>query len=244
MPAAETLHCPNCGAAVSSDSAKCQFCGAVLATVACPKCFGMMFIGEKFCSHCGALAQRTETGQASLQCPRCKRDMNSVALGKTSLLECPNCQGMWLDVETLQLICAEKEQQAAVLGMPTGKLDPPTFETSFHYIPCPVCRQIMNRFNFAQLSGVIVDVCKAHGTWFDKDELRRVIEFIRAGGMDRARARQIAQEADQRARLASSANAGIPNSIEITAANAEFPTSEFPTAAIRTLASFIGDLFK
>ena len=45
----------------------------------------------------------------------------------------------------------------------------------------------MNRVNFADCSGVIIDVCHDHGTWFDRDELRRVIEFIRAGGMDLAR---------------------------------------------------------
>jgi len=41
---------------------------------------------------------------------------------------------------------------------------------------------------FAHCSGVVVDVCKAHGTWFDKDELRRIVEFIRAGGLETARA--------------------------------------------------------
>ena len=243
MPTAETLHCPNCGAATLSDATACSFCGARLATVACPKCFGMMFIGEKFCSHCGALAQRAEQGAAPLLCPKCRTGMKSVALGKTTILECPQCQGMWLDVDTLQLICAEKEQQAAVLGMPTAPLDPPTFETKFSYVPCPVCRQIMNRFNFARLSGVIVDVCKQHGTWFDKDELRRIVEFIRAGGMDRARARQIAEEADQRARLANAANAGIPASM-LPAANAELYSQSNHANAVFDIADFLGSLWK
>jgi len=38
-----------------------------------------------------------------------------------------------------------------------------------------------------------VDVCREHGTWFDKDELRRIVEFIRAGGLEQARADQIAE---------------------------------------------------
>ncbi|PYS83711.1 MAG: hypothetical protein DMF70_06260, partial [Acidobacteria bacterium] len=33
-------------------------------------------------------------------------------------------------------------------------------------------------------SNVIVDVCKGHGTWFDRDELREIIEFIRGGGLE------------------------------------------------------------
>jgi Zn-finger nucleic acid-binding protein len=51
----------------------------------------------------------------------------------------------------------------------------------------------MNRVNFAHHSNVVVDVCKGHGTWFDRDELRRIVEFIRAGGLDSARAREVAE---------------------------------------------------
>ena len=55
------------------------------------------------------------------------------------------------------------------------------------YRPCPDCHQRMNRVNYARHSGVVLDVCKEHGLWFDKDELRRVLAFISAGGLDRAR---------------------------------------------------------
>lgn len=215
MAGAETLHCPNCGAAVSSDSSKCEFCGARLATVACPRCFGMMFVGEKFCSHCGAVAQRTETGSNPvLPCPKCKVAMKTVQVGKSSLAECPTCEGMWLDATTFQLICDEKEQQAAILGMPAETTGPATVELSFHYIPCPVCGQLMNRVNFARFSGVILDICKEHGTWFDRDELRRVVNFIRAGGLDKARARMNADEEAAHERRMNAADAGIPQGMQ------------------------------
>lgn len=48
----------------------------------------------------------------------------------------------------------------------------------------------MNRINFARCSGVIVDVCKGHGTWFDRDELREILEFIRNGGFELARQKE------------------------------------------------------
>ena len=48
----------------------------------------------------------------------------------------------------------------------------------------------MNRINFAHCSGVIVDICKGHGTWFDRDELREIVEFIRGGGMERSRQKE------------------------------------------------------
>jgi Zn-finger nucleic acid-binding protein len=57
------------------------------------------------------------------------------------------------------------------------------------YIPCVTCRQLMNRQVFARISGVIVDVCKDHGVWFDTGELEAVLEFIEAGGLEVARER-------------------------------------------------------
>ena len=57
----------------------------------------------------------------------------------------------------------------------------------------------MNRVNYARVSGVLVDICKAHGVWFDRDELRKVAEFIQSGGLDRARV-QRNEELDSEAR--------------------------------------------
>lgn len=199
---AQTLNCPMCGASARSDATKCEHCGARLATIACPSCFGMMFLGAKFCSHCGAAAARIEEAENVVRvCPRCRVDMRAVALGDSRLRECPKCEGLWADKETLQRICDDRERQAAVLGTATvipanqsGQL-----EANIRYLPCAACKKLMNRVNFARCSNVIVDVCAQHGTWFDKDELRRIVEFIRAGGMDKAREKEI-QELEQRRR--------------------------------------------
>jgi Zn-finger nucleic acid-binding protein len=51
----------------------------------------------------------------------------------------------------------------------------------------------MNRVNYAKRSGVVLDVCKDHGIWFDKDELRRVLAFIAGGGLERARELELEQ---------------------------------------------------
>jgi Zn-finger nucleic acid-binding protein len=48
----------------------------------------------------------------------------------------------------------------------------------------------MNRINFAGCSGVILDWCKEHGTWFDQKELQQVVTFIRAGGLKKSRDRE------------------------------------------------------
>ncbi len=52
----EALNCPNCGAAVSSDSAQCQFCTSRLKMMACPSCLGLMFSDSKHCPSCGEKA--------------------------------------------------------------------------------------------------------------------------------------------------------------------------------------------
>jgi Zn-finger nucleic acid-binding protein len=59
----------------------------------------------------------------------------------------------------------------------------------------------MNRVNFANCSHVVVDVCKQHGTWFDRDELRRIVEFIRAGGLESTRAKEMADLEERRRQL-------------------------------------------
>ena len=190
----DTLTCPMCGAPTSSDALKCDHCGARLAKVACPSCFAMMFEGAKFCSHCGAQLQRVEAdGEKPELCPRCRTTMEKAALGATTVRECPKCEGLWVDSTSLARICSEREQQAAAIGLVQPHQPAGAIELQVHYLPCPVCQKLMNRVNFAGYSNVIVDVCKSHGTWFDCDELRRIVEFIQSGGLDTARQRETAE---------------------------------------------------
>ena len=121
--------------------------------------------------------------------------MQTVTIGGTTLRECPKCSGLWVDTTTLESICAERERQAAVLGISAGEIASGNgaIEEQVRYLPCPECRKLMNRVNFSGYSNVVVDVCKNHGTWFDRDELRRVIEFIRSGGLDLARHQELAE---------------------------------------------------
>jgi Zn-finger nucleic acid-binding protein len=154
----------------------------------------MMFIGSRHCPHCGAAAAQATTAELSvLNCPRCKSEMSSITLGAVAMRECERCVGLWVEVAAFEKICADREQQSAVLGaalpapahqLPSGDLD------KIRYVPCPQCGQLMNRINFARCSGVIVDVCKGHGTWFDRDELSGIVQFIRGGGLEVSRQKE------------------------------------------------------
>jgi Zn-finger nucleic acid-binding protein len=124
-------------------------------------------------------------------------------VGSVTLDECTRCGGLWVDSRSFRRICEETEEQTMVLTA-----DPPreaTLDVSrpTRYWPCPECRRLMHRQNFARVSGVIVDTCKGHGVWFNEGELRRIVEFIRDGGLERARAREKADLEDARARLRS-----------------------------------------
>jgi Zn-finger nucleic acid-binding protein len=160
-----------------------------------------MFIGSKHCQRCGATAAVPEVKAAKdRKCPRCQSDMVSVTIGAAGVLECERCLGLWLDVPSFEKICADREQQSAVLGAASHA--GAAHETSkVNYVPCPECSQLMNRINFARCSGVIVDFCKQHGTWFDRDELSRIVEFIRGGGLNASRAKEKIEIAEQRDQL-------------------------------------------
>jgi len=202
---AETLNCPMCGAAASTDATTCIYCGARLATCQCPQCFGMMFRGSRHCPRCGALAGERECAstEAALNCPRCRVPLAPVTLGATQVSECSQCDGLWVDIASFEEICRDREQQSALLGTAqfTSTVKNVNDRSRVRYVPCPECGQLMNRVNFARCSGVVVDVCKGHGTWFDRDELAEIIGFIRAGGLDEARAREKAQLEETRRSL-------------------------------------------
>src|SRR5512133_1168 len=241
MPA-ETLNCPMCGASASTDAPRCEHCGARLATVACPSCFGMMFVGQKFCSHCGVEAIRAEVEENRiLRCPRCRTGMEASVVGVVSLQECSKCEGLWADADSLEKLCADREKQAAVLGSatPLPENEGLSLERNIRYVPCPECKKLMNRVNFAKCSHIVVDVCKEHGTWFDKDELRRVIEFIRGGGLEQARAREIAELEEERRQTKT---ARITSSWSPPIIGTE-PSSDFRDEGIFAIAKAIRSLF-
>jgi Zn-finger nucleic acid-binding protein len=152
----------------------------------------MMFIGSKHCPHCGAAATQATAAELSvLKCPRCKVDMAAVTIGAAPMRECERCSGLWVEVAIFEKICVHREQQSSVLGAASRLPAHPTAEEEkIRYVPCPQCGQLMNRINFARCSGVVVDVCKGHGTWFDRDELREIVEFISGGGLEVSRQKE------------------------------------------------------
>jgi Zn-finger nucleic acid-binding protein len=199
----EALNCPNCGAAVSSDKTQCEFCRSRLKTVGCGSCLGLMFMGSKFCGHCGARAVAAEmvSEENAGDCPRCKIKLHTIQIGSVNVRECEKCSGFWSGIQTFESICTDQDQQSAVLSFIGEKGKEKLPQAAINYVPCPDCKELMNRSNFARSSGVIIDLCKQHGVWFDADELPKIINFINSGGMARAREKEKIAIADERSRL-------------------------------------------
>lgn len=190
---ARVIRCSGCGASAPMDAPQCPYCHAQLATVACPSCFALAPLAASHCPCCGsALAPRQSPTPDGASCPACAKPMTAARVGDLEVRECRACGGLWLDRAVFEQLGTSRERQGALLGAlpapdkPQGaKLEP------VQYRPCPACQQRMNRVNYARRSGVVLDVCKEHGIWFDKDELRRVLAFIAEGGLDRARKLEI-----------------------------------------------------
>jgi Zn-finger nucleic acid-binding protein len=159
-----------------------------------------MFAGAAFCEKCGARRVRVEAEGTAAKCPGCRNLLQQVSIGPTEMLECGRCDGVWVDAEVFEQLCADKAAQTAVLHR-AAERQSTTPAGPVKYRPCPRCGKMMNRVNFGKLSGAVVDVCKGHGTFLDPGELHQIVAFIQEGGLDRARARQIEELREEHKRL-------------------------------------------
>jgi Zn-finger nucleic acid-binding protein len=195
--------CPACGAPADPKAGACVYCKALLQPVRCPWCFEWTDAAAQGCSRCGSAAVPPAAGDKPLSCPTCRNAgmLSTRALGGARLAGCMTCGGVWAGVESFKRLCEDRATQTAYLGKGSVVEQPKQSDPSREeilYRPCPVCADLMNRFNFAGCSGVILDACKPHGVWFDADELRRIVEFIRSGGLDVARRLETESLEDER----------------------------------------------
>lgn len=138
-------------------------------------------------------------------CPAC--DARPALLrqqGEHESFRCTRCGGFWVPAATLAALARRADEFRLPPDDAEAALRRPGTAGPVRYRPCPGCGELMNRQNYARVSGVVVDECRAHGTWFDAEELHRVLDFIRAGGFDKKRAREVEEfrERERKARLA------------------------------------------
>ena len=195
--------CGACGALLTEGAQRCEYCRSAVIrasdgpSLICPECYARNLDGCRFCTACGvSFAPSPVPGEAlELPCPCCGALMPVREVGRIAVNECLGCHGLWVpdghfDALVQRAIDAQARRTAAdppaqprVQGANPGA-------TRVTYRRCPACEVIMNRHNFQRRSGVIIDVCKPHGTWLDADELEQIGGFIRSGGLATAQLRE------------------------------------------------------
>ncbi|MCA8959396.1 MAG: zf-TFIIB domain-containing protein [Planctomycetes bacterium] len=252
-------HCSSCGGHLENDAKSCGFCGSEVAAVdrnlgpICPHCYSRMLKGASFCSSCG-VAIRAETlhsGATELDCPRCRTPMMKRRVHHGSFAECFDCGGIWLGDEFFEGIVQERDREAvgaAIVAQSKHDLSGSLPEIDqVRYVPCPVCQQLMNRKNFAEISGVIIDWCKGHGYWFDAFELEQILAFVSSGGLDRSRTRQLDQarrRAEAAAKRAASSAPDMSGSVLIEGFEPRRDIGPSGAEILESVIEFIGGLFK
>ncbi len=58
----------------------------------------------------------------------------------------------------------------------------------------------MNRKQFATGSGIVIDVCRDHGTFFDGGELAAIVDYVVGGGLERSAKKDALQARQDRLR--------------------------------------------
>ena len=195
-----------CSGPVAANARVCPRCDVKLESVRCAHCFALQHTGARKCAHCGHdLELEPLLDPTDAPCPSCDRLLEAIPGSPHGIHECAGCGGLFLDHTTLARITEDREKGGPILA--TQPFEVPRakhVDTVIRYVKCPLCHQAMNRANFGRKSGVIVDVCKSHGTWFDAGELTSAIEFVANGGLDGTRRRE-REDADQSARDKNSA---------------------------------------
>jgi len=195
------MKCGRCGGPLAADASKCGYCDGEITleerrlSDVCPKCFARLLAGARFCMECGVeiAPQALRAVAVGAACPRCRGGLRSRSIGAESFVECTACAGLWVGQEVLERICAKTDLQElvgqALRGVPPSRPVDPSEGRA--YLPCPTCTDLMVRRNFGGSSGVLVDVCRGHGVWLDHRELERILEFVRKGGLLKAREQEV-----------------------------------------------------
>jgi len=86
---------------------------------------------------------------------------------------CTGCEGIWLDSGELELLLENEVEREKLLK--SLREDPGHSEKKHR---CPVCNKKMVKVYVGGEKEVLIDKCKKnHGLWFDKGELRSVVEL-------------------------------------------------------------------
>lgn len=243
---AERVQCPACGGSILVGIRACPYCRSTVGTRRCAVCLAWNIADAAHCQSCGRpLGAQAETEAASsYPCPRCELALVAREYAETSVEECDHCGGLFLTPAMMERVVAARDISTGLrLALPKRQAKR---EVTVTYIHCPVCRKLMNRQAFGRISGVVVDVCKMHGVWFDAGELAEVIRFVEKGGLEQARKRELDELAERERRLrvqAAAVERGEGLGVEAGPLGLRWAEGTKPEASVELL-GFIADLWR
>jgi Zn-finger nucleic acid-binding protein len=243
---AERVQCPACGGSILVGVRACPYCRSTLATRRCSSCLAWNLADAAHCQGCGRLlaAEQATTTPSSYACPRCGYQLVAREYAETSVDECDGCGGLFLAPAMMDRVVAARDLSTGLrLALPKREAKR---EAAVKYLHCPVCSKLMNREAFGRISGVVVDVCKIHGAWFDAGELAAVIQFVEKGGLERARKRELEEIAARERRLREkelALDSGKSLGFEAGGVRLQLTEAESPQTPLEFL-RFIADLWR
>ena len=133
----------------------------------------------------GRTAQKTSVEGPA--CPQCSEAMERQDWDGINVDVCPSCSGSFFEPGGLEHMLDKlrgdsPNQDIAVILQEFQQRRGGTVGRTVRYKPCPVCTDFMVRRNYAQASGIVVDVCGKHGTWTDQATFGELTEFVSRGG--------------------------------------------------------------
>jgi len=170
-------NCISCSAALPAPSNVCEYCGR-----------------RNDVDLHGLHKYTVVKPNAERTCPRCEVGLHTINLrndGKFFIERCDQCMGLFFDVGELEALLEQSVSNVFEINhQRLSAINKELYQSDFSsadegrtfYVKCPVCGDFMQRKNFGARSGVIADRCQKHGVWLDGGELRRLMEWKKAGG--------------------------------------------------------------
>jgi Zn-finger nucleic acid-binding protein len=163
--------CSHCGGTVKFEHgyrSECEYCGTV-------NTVDLKSLGD---------FEIIEHEELPHNCPRCKtNDWQAIRLktqeAENAMHRCNDCHGLFIYHAKLDALLKwvqnAKESNQKLMQLLLS--EPIPLESKIQYLDCPVCIGQMHRHNYKSRSGVIVDTCPKHGSWFDGGELGKLLQW-------------------------------------------------------------------
>jgi Zn-finger nucleic acid-binding protein len=166
--------CARCGATIEfrdQDSIRCPYCHAE--NQAPPKEVQVAVPVQVIYNVVNVPAESLAKSEAA-RCPHCEVALVTARVHEIDLAGCIDCGGIWVDnASAAHLIAAPQRvfidladrASANAKGKPQRQLHP----------RCPACQAPMQQVDSHRIP---LDICPAHGTWFDSHELAALLHAL------------------------------------------------------------------